>query len=72
MAEPIENPDDMPVVECPKCGQQQVDYDGFGVIYCQSCGHCVHPSAHDGICDVCHRPIYPDHDDQRPFMMDST
>jgi len=36
--------DEMPEVACPKCGELQQDFDGFGVVFCESCGYCVHPS----------------------------
>lgn len=41
------------LVECPKCGAQQEDYDGFGVVFCPVCRFCKHPSVTDGICDMC-------------------
>jgi hypothetical protein len=45
--------DDWPQVECPRCGAEQEDMDGFGVIYCESCGYCRHASATGGKCDIC-------------------
>lgn len=38
---------------CPKCGKEYDDGDGFGVIYCHECGYCVHASYTDGKCDYC-------------------
>ena len=38
---------------CPRCGREQEDFDGFGVIHCRACGYCKHPSAYDGKCDIC-------------------
>ena len=38
-------------VTCPRCGITRKDYDGFGILYCTSCGYCVHASRTDGICD---------------------
>lgn len=38
---------------CPKCGKSQVDNDGFGVLDCEECGYCAHPSRTDGVCDIC-------------------
>lgn len=47
-------------VECPQCGTQQEDLDGFGVLHCDYCGYCTHPSAtgtgHPDdplVCDMC-------------------
>jgi len=40
-------------VPCPKCGEAQEDDDGFGFIFCEKCGYCVHPSITDGKCDCC-------------------
>ncbi len=31
-------------VACPKCGAEQQDLDGFGVLYCPACRYCQHPS----------------------------
>jgi hypothetical protein len=50
--------DDYPMAKCPKCGDEQLDFDGFGFIACiPGCGHCTHPSA-DGVdgrfyCGIC-------------------
>jgi ribosomal protein L37AE/L43A len=42
---------------CPRCGIEQEDLDGFGVLHCPACGYCQHPSATrvDGVwrCDLC-------------------
>lgn len=48
------NEDEMPNAQCPKCGALQEDYDGFGVLYCDSCGYCKHPTQQgDGTCSIC-------------------
>ena len=44
----------VPLVECPKCHALHEDHDGFGVLHCEACGYCAHPSATDGKCDLCH------------------
>jgi hypothetical protein len=33
----------VPQSECPKCGAEQDDFDGFGVLHCGVCGYCKHP-----------------------------
>lgn len=33
-----------PQSQCPKCGTYQDDLDGFGVLYCETCKFCQHPS----------------------------
>ena len=45
-------------IECPRCGAEQEDFDGFGVLYCESCKYCTHPSSDgDGkgnmVCGIC-------------------
>lgn len=45
--------DDRILVNCPRCGAEQEDYDGLGVIHCEACGYCVHPAATGDICDIC-------------------
>lgn len=45
--------EDYPRVECPKCGVEQTDMDGFGVLYCDACGYCKHPSYTGDKCDIC-------------------
>jgi len=49
--------DDPIIIECPKCGEPQEDYDGFGVLYCPACHYCTHSSITGGICDLCGRKI---------------
>jgi hypothetical protein len=49
--------DEVPQTQCPRCGNWQDDFDGFGVLYCQSCHYCAHPSVTDGQCDLCRKPI---------------
>jgi hypothetical protein len=41
------------MVACAKCGREQEDCDGFGVLYCESCGHCTHASVTGDICGLC-------------------
>lgn len=41
-----------PVMECPNCGAEYDDFDGFGVTYCEACGYCQHTAA-DGAPPVC-------------------
>jgi hypothetical protein len=43
---------------CPKCGEWNDDWDGFGVLKCSRCDFCAHPSrdAHDRgewVCGLC-------------------
>lgn len=45
------------IVECPQCGAEQEDYEGFGVLHCGTCGYCVHASAIGDICDFCGKSI---------------
>ena len=47
------NANDVPVATCPHCRAPQADYDGFGVLYCERCGYCAHPSLTDGVCELC-------------------
>lgn len=41
---------DMPTMNCPRCGAEHPDFDGFGFIahtkpaYADGCGWCSHPS----------------------------
>ena len=41
------NDDEALMMSCPKCGAEQEDCDGFGVLYCQNCKYCTH-SSQDG------------------------
>ena len=45
----------MPTMICPKCGIETIDWDGFGVLFCVSCGYCAHAaqSGNPMICDFC-------------------
>ena len=49
--------DDIPQTQCPACGTWQDDLNGFGVLRCETCGHCAHPSLTDGVCDVCGQTV---------------
>lgn len=51
------NPDAIPTMTCPKCGDERHDFDGFGFLSCAKCGHCTHPSKTDGICGLCGRNV---------------
>lgn len=51
--------DEPVIIECPKCGAEQEDHDGFGVIHCDACDYCAHPSSTDGVCDICGQPDEP-------------
>ena len=50
--------DEAVIIVCPRCGADQEDYDGIGVMWCENCLYCAHPSRHgDGnggwVCDLC-------------------
>ena len=45
--------EDMPTIECPKCGHEFEDFDGFGFIFCEKCNHCTHPNSYEGKCGIC-------------------
>ena len=52
------NDEQQVLAQCRKCGASQPDHDGFGVLLCNSCGYCRHPSSTrdldgDYICDLC-------------------
>ncbi len=55
--------DDYPEIECPKCKATSRDLDGFGFVFCEACGHCVHnsQSGRDGYwhCNACGRRLNP-------------
>lgn len=42
---------------CPSCGAVSKDFDGFGVLACELCGYCSHPSITGGICDICKEEV---------------
>jgi hypothetical protein len=42
-----------PVVACPQCGAERKDLDGFGVLHCDACGYCQHPSVNGTTCGLC-------------------
>jgi len=46
-----------PMMSCPKCGAEQEDFDGFGVLYCAECSYCVHPSVSDDVCCICGKAV---------------
>lgn len=41
------------VICCPECKLELIDSDGFGFVYCPRCKYCVHPSATNGVCNIC-------------------
>lgn len=47
----------IPESECPNCQTYQPDGDGFGVLLCEACGWCQHPSISDVVCDLCGRDV---------------
>lgn len=51
--------DDLETSTCPKCGQEQPDHDGFGVVHCEACGYCQHPYATGEplTCGICGKVI---------------
>lgn len=51
--------DSPPIAECPSCGAMHEDHDGLGVLYCDKCWYCEHPSASDSPlrCDICGRLV---------------
>lgn len=53
----LQLPDGINIIACPQCGAEQEDHDGFGVVYCEACGYCTHPSLTGNICDLCQATI---------------
>ncbi len=51
--DPTATVDELPIVTCPRCGDEQADHDGFGFVSCAACGFCVHLSRTGGTCDIC-------------------
>lgn len=48
--------DDTKIIStCPRCGAEQEDFDGVGVVHC-ACGYCNHPSYYGGTCEICGQP----------------
>jgi hypothetical protein len=45
--------DERVLVACPKCGDQQEDFDGVGVVYCEKCGFCTHAAITGDTCNFC-------------------
>lgn len=65
------NPDDMPKAVCPKCGAEQNDFDGFGIVYCPACKFCTHPSRDGDVCGICgDRATDDDNPDDLPLAGD--
>lgn len=50
-------------MKCPRCGEEQDDFDGLGVAYCEQCDYCGHLSGTGDLetgemrCDICDKPI---------------
>jgi len=44
---------DATIAECPRCGSEHLDFDGFGVVYDPACGYCRHLSRENGVCSYC-------------------
>jgi len=68
--------DDMPTMQCPNCGHEEEDFDGFGFIgLCQKCGHCNHPNStlENGkwICGICGQEVTHRAAIQQPIQPDS-
>lgn len=56
----------LPMMSCPRCGKEQPDFDGIGVIFCEVCRFCRHLSrgfpAAEGVCNYCgDRDVAEDH-----------
>lgn len=49
--------DETDMIECPKCGAEQEDFDGFGVLYCEKCGYCTHASVDGNVCGLCKKTM---------------
>jgi len=49
--------DETPQIQCPNCGELQDDFDEFGVLYCEHCQYCKHPSLYGDVCDYCGHTI---------------
>jgi DNA-directed RNA polymerase subunit M/transcription elongation factor TFIIS len=59
---PDSSDDDLSWIVCPKCGNKEQDFDGFGFLYCEKCGYCLHPNSTkqengDWVCGVCGKII---------------
>jgi hypothetical protein len=59
VAPPPNPPPDVPLTNCPRCGREEPDFDGFGILahtkpaYINGCGYCAHPSRDNGVCGIC-------------------
>lgn len=55
-----------PQTQCPKCGQWQDDFDGFGVLNCEFCDYCSHPiqSGDPPQCEICGEITVTGYDDR--------
>ncbi len=53
---------EQPTMLCPRCGTEYEDYDGLGVLHCERCGYCKHPSASFEnkimTCDICGEVLF--------------
>jgi hypothetical protein len=45
----------VPTAACPKCGAEQEDHDGLGVLCCFKCGFCTHAAVNGKLCMLCGR-----------------
>ncbi len=51
--------DEQPMMKCPRCGVEEPDHDGFGMLahvkpaFPNGCGYCSHPSRDNGVCGIC-------------------
>ena len=62
---------DYPTMQCPKCGYEEEDFDGFGFIgQCSICGYCNHPNSmlENGkwICGICGQEVKMDEQEKAP------
>lgn len=43
----------LPVMTCPQCGVDMLDFDGFGCLIHDECGYCSHPDVYGDECRAC-------------------